>query len=416
MTQPLHILILADGRSPTTQSWVRNLILLDFKVSLISTFYCEPLPDLENFHVLPIAFSQYAGDFSSQRQDQKSEHGIKFILKRRFMPKSETLQTIRYDLGPLDVQFKARIFKRLVKKIQPDLVHALRIPFEGMLARFTPGNLPLIVSTWGNDFTLHAPSSWLMRHGTRACLKRANGLTADANRDIRLAHAWGLPESIPTLIIPGSGGVDLQAIQASKSEPFNPAAHDLPSDNKLWVVNARGFRPGYVHNDIFFASIPLVIRAHPEVMFICPGLEGFIDPAWLEDPSAKENVVVLPKLPQNQLWALFHRCPIFISPSSHDGTPNSLLEAMACGCFPIAGDIDSIREWIEPGINGLLVNPQDPAALSDAIILAIESPSLRQAASVHNLDLIKQRAELQVNQVSLKQFYENLAGQKQMSL
>ena len=33
----------------------------------------------------------------------------------------------------------------------------------------------------------------------------------------------------------------------------------------------------------------------------------------------------------------------------HDGTPNTLLEGMACGCLPVAGDLDSIREWLKPG-------------------------------------------------------------------
>jgi glycosyltransferase involved in cell wall biosynthesis len=66
---------------------------------------------------------------------------------------------------------------------------------------------------------------------------------------------------------------------------------------------------------------------------------------------------------------------------------------MACGCFPIAGDIESLREWITPGENGLLVDPVDPQELSEAIVKAISQPEMRQAAKEKNLQLVKDRAE-----------------------
>lgn len=41
---------------------------------------------------------------------------------------------------------------------------------------------------------------------------------------------------------------------------------------------------------------------------------------------------------------LFRLADVTVSLSEDDGTPNTLLEAVACGCFPIAGDIESVRE------------------------------------------------------------------------
>ena len=45
--------------------------------------------------------------------------------------------------------------------------------------------------------------------------------------------------------------------------------------------------------------------------------------------------------------------------------PEAILEAMALGCFPIAGDIESVREWITPGVNGILVDPYTVPFLVD---------------------------------------------------
>jgi glycosyltransferase involved in cell wall biosynthesis len=95
-----------------------------------------------------------------------------------------------------------------------------------------------------------------------------------------------------------------------------------------------------------------------------------------------------------------------VSPSSHDGTPNSLLEAMACGCFPVAGNIESLREWIEDGINGLLVDPRDPHKLAEAVCHALDSDEKRQKAAEHNLALVRQRASQDTTHPLIDTFYQ----------
>jgi glycosyltransferase involved in cell wall biosynthesis len=90
---------------------------------------------------------------------------------------------------------------------------------------------------------------------------------------------------------------------------------------------------------------------------------------------------------------LFRKAQVAVSLSTHDGTPNTLLEAMACGCFPVAGDLESVREWIEPGVNGLLVDPGDAAAAAKAIVEGLQRPKLRQSALEMNVRMVRERAE-----------------------
>ncbi len=399
-----HILVIADGRSTTAQSWIGNLQALNYDVSLVSTYPCAPPDGIREFLVLPVAFNQLAGGGGTNKVvNEKPDHvsSIRGLL-RRFSP---LFLRMRYLIGPLTLRHYAKPYRAFVDRIQPDLVHALRIPFEGMLGSFTPKGIPFLAATWGNDLTLHAMGSPWMRKYTRRCLQRADGLTSDTERDIRLAHQWGLAESAPTLVVPGSGGLDLEAILKTDEGLFQPEAYGIPAE-KAWVVNPRGLRPGSVHHRTFIEAIPKVLADAPDTVFICPNLAGIKKvQAWVENAGVSENTFLLPHLPQPILWALLKRALLFVSPSSHDGTPNSLLEAMACGCYPVAGRIESLEAWITPGVNGALVDPRDPDALAAAIVSALHSPEVRKDAAARNLALIRERAARKATRPQIDAFY-----------
>ena len=108
---------------------------------------------------------------------------------------------------------------------------------------------------------------------------------------------------------------------------------------------------------------------------------------------------------------VFRRSQVVVSPSVHDGTPNSLLEAMACGCFPVAGDLESIREWITNGKNGLLVDASSPQILADAILEGLENKDLREQAAGLNQKLIAGRAEYSRCMQQAERFYKSLIGE-----
>lgn len=100
---------------------------------------------------------------------------------------------------------------------------------------------------------------------------------------------------------------------------------------------------------------------------------------------------------------------VFVSPSVHDGTPNSLLETMACGCFPVVGNIEFMREWIQTGVNGLLADATDARSIADAIVLAIRQPALRADAAKINAALIAERAAYVPNMARVEKFYKRVS-------
>jgi hypothetical protein len=383
----MRILFVADGRSPIALNWISHFVETGHEVILASTFPCQPDLSLASLEVIPVAFAAAAGGGA------RSSSGL-----RRLVPVG--LRTaVRQRLGPLTLPSAASRLDEVITRLQPELVHALRIPYEGMLAALAlaeTASPPLVVSVWGNDFTLHASSSPHMRRYTRQALRRADALLADCRRDLRLATEWGFDAAKPAAVLPGGGGVQLDLFYPPQNDSQLPV-----------IINPRGFR-AYVQNEAFFHAIPLVLAAHPEARFVCPAMAGEVQAQhWVEQLGIAGSVDLLPHQTPPQMADLFRRSWVAVSPTTHDGTPNTLLEAMACGCFPIAGDLEPLREWITPGENGLLVDPSNPQALAQAIIAALDDPALRLHARQINATLIADRADYRKSMASAEIFYRN---------
>jgi glycosyltransferase involved in cell wall biosynthesis len=234
----------------------------------------------------------------------------------------------------------------------------------------------------------------MMSHYTRWTMEVAHALHADCQRDVRLAREWGLSVDKPALVAPGNGGI--------RSDIFYPA--EKPIEEPV-IINPRGFRP-YVRNDSLFKAIPLVLAKHPDTKFKFALMAGETQAMqWSRELEIGHAVELLAPMPHFEMAEVFRRAQIVVSPSVHDGTPNSLLEGIACGCFPAAGDLESIREWITPNENGLLFDANDPRSIADALISAIENKNLRSKAAGLNQEIIASRAEYKSNMLKAEEFY-----------
>jgi len=385
----MKILFVADGRSPISQNWIRYFAERGDEVFLASTFACDVDFPIERLEFTPVAFSAVKKQGSSPGRNSSRALGLRTL--------------IRQWIGPVTIARSAQKLRAFIREVQPDIIHALRVPYEGMLAVSALEGLasrpPFLVSIWGNDFTLHAPSTPLMGYYTRKTMKAADALHADCARDIRLAQTWGLGVDQPTLVTPGNGGIRVEVFYPPKESVKNPV-----------IINPRGFR-AYVKNEAFFKSIQLVLEKRSDARFVCSSMQGEAQALqWMKELNIEHAVQLNPPLSHAQMGDVFRAAQVVVSPSIHDGTPNSLLEGMACGCFPVAGDLESIREWITHGQNGLLVNPNNPQAIADAILIALEREDLRREAAGLNAKIISARGEYTQNMKLVGEFYELVIG------
>ena len=96
-----------------------------------------------------------------------------------------------------------------------------------------------------------------------------------------------------------------------------------------------------------------------------------------------ERVTLTGSLPQQEVLAAYRAADLFVLPcriaanGDRDGLPNVLVEAASQGIACISTPVSGITELIEDGVNGILVPPEDPARLAEAIESAARDPAMR---------------------------------------
>jgi glycosyltransferase involved in cell wall biosynthesis len=99
------------------------------------------------------------------------------------------------------------------------------------------------------------------------------------------------------------------------------------------------------------------------------------------------------EVPNRLMPELLRTHDVYLSATASDGTSVSLLEAMACGAFPIVSDIPANRPWIRDGVTGFLVPLGHSELLTARILQAFGSPDLNARARRVNREVVEERGD-----------------------
>jgi glycosyltransferase involved in cell wall biosynthesis len=117
-----------------------------------------------------------------------------------------------------------------------------------------------------------------------------------------------------------------------------------------------------------------VKQAHPEVAFHLVGPfdtnPAAIAPAEIDSAGSRGDVLYHGET--DDVRPFLQQCHVYVLPSYREGTPRSVLEALAVGRPVITTDAPGCRETVVPGENGLLVSPRQVAPLVAAMIRLIK--------------------------------------------
>ncbi len=253
-------------------------------------------------------------------------------------------------------------FRRLLRRLRPDLLHAGPIQDAGLLATLS-GFRPRLIMSWGFDLMEDVHRSAWMERVTRFVLRRADFFVSDAEVTRRGAIAYGMnPER--TRVFPW--GVDL-AHFTPRAWPETPA-----DDAPVTLFCNRSWYPRY-GVDVLARAFVQAAREDPRLHLLLLGNGPLA--AELRRIFQRGGVLERVSFPgyisQAELPRYYHQADIYISPSHVDGSSVSLMEALACGLPALVSDIPANCELVREGENGWLFPDGQSDALADKIKQAV---------------------------------------------
>jgi glycosyltransferase involved in cell wall biosynthesis len=279
----------------------------------------------------------------------------------------------RTSLNPLEAWRAGRRLRETLRAIRPDVLIAYTIKpiVIGVPAARAAGVPRVVTLVTGLGYAFTGGRELLRRISrvSATILYRRAFAQADVvvfqNEDDRadFLRMRVLPQRTPTGLVNGSG-VDIDHFEAHPA----PAGASFLMMSRL--VGDKGLRE--------FAEASRRLKLlHPEVRI---SLLGQID--------TEPHAISPAELEEFKRWGIEYHGQhwdvrpfiashsVYVLPSYREGTPRSVLEALAVGRAIITTDAPGCRQTVKAGENGLLVPPRDADALLKAMLHLAENPHL----------------------------------------
>jgi glycosyltransferase involved in cell wall biosynthesis len=303
---------------------------------------------------------------------------------------------------------------RLIKDENFDLVHSLELRSGGDITRYAKNNFKKRTkkpfpkwwaTNWGSEIQIHGNLK-NTRPVIDGVLHDCDFFSAECQRDVKLAIEHGLDsKKVVEPIIPVTGGFEAQklAIQAakiptSKRKKIIVKGYQTWSGRALFTLKALEecadlLKSGGFEVDIYSGNYDVEVAAE------------------LTSQRCGVPFNTIPKLtPHEDILALHSQSRVYIAASIGDGISTSLLEAMACGAFPIQSNTSCACEWVEDGKTAYLTPPEDVGAMVTAIRKALTDDELVNSAASKNIETIQNRADRAVLKKHVLNMYENVTS------
>tara|TARA_R110001632_G_scaffold66751_3_gene157084 strand:- start:3125 stop:4273 length:1149 start_codon:yes stop_codon:yes gene_type:complete len=273
----------------------------------------------------------------------------------------------------------AEAFEAALLDIQPDLVHSFALyvscgPILEVMQRHD--RIKWLYSSWGSDlYYFQNIPEYLSQ--IKEVLPRMNYLMTDCQRDAQIAIKYGF-KGTHLGVFPGGGGFDISEIK-----PLRQAY----AERKVILVKGNQNRSGRAL--VVLEALDKLGSLLKDYTVIVFGAENKDVLAYGKQDSRKHGIPSIEVRGLEDHDAILEamcRAKIYIGNSNSDGMPNTLLEAICCGAFPIQSNPGgATAELIQDAVNGFLIEDcEDVAAVKDRLSQALNSSDLLEKGVHYN--------------------------------
>lgn len=307
---------------------------------------------------------------------------------------------IKSNGGNLEYLKKILTIKNLINKIKPDVINAHYLTSYGFLAALI-GKRPLVVSTWGSDILVTPKRNIIYKKLTEFVIKKCDLITSDSQF---------MSEEIINL--GGDENDILTAPMGIDSENFNSIGR--VNDNRNTFLSMRTLCKNS-NIEYILKAFKNVTKEKPYAKLVITNSGDMKDEVLnlIKKLDIEGNVDFLGFVNREKVEALLKSCDVYLSVPTSDSTSVNLLEAMACGIFPVVSNIPANKEWIETGVNGLIVDELSVDGLTKSMLKALNDKSLRESAVDINSKIINERAIWSNNMAYIRENYVKLISKEE---
>ncbi|MET3028163.1 glycosyltransferase [Flavobacterium sp. UW10123] len=291
------------------------------------------------------------------------------------------------------------VLQKIILEIKPDIVHSFEMqscsyPILKTMHKFP--KVKWLYSCWGSDLFYYKN---FKRHNYKIknVLKRVDFLHTDCKRDFDLAIELNFSGKFLG-VIPGGTGYKIKELESFK----------LPvSERKIILVKGYEHHVGRGLNIVkAIHSIEKEIQNYEVIIF--GSHSKVID--YISENKLNFHFFHRHELSHNRLTELMGKSLVYIGNSISDGMPNTLLEAIIMGAFPIQSNPGGVtEEVIINNENGFLINdPESVEEIKENILKAISDLSLIENASIINQKIANDKLEYSQNKLKVIEMYKTI--------
>ncbi len=267
----------------------------------------------------------------------------------------------------------------ILRKERVEIVHTHNTqPFvDGTLGSLLAGVKTIVHTDHARDFPdkkRYMFAEWFVSHFAYKVI----GVSDHTSKNL-MHYEKISPRKIMTI----SNGIDGSRFKVSVDKQRKKREIGIMNNGLVIGLGVRlTVQKGIIH---LLDAMKRVVKCFPDCSLVIAGdgpLEGELKQKAITLGIDKNVRFIGRRLDVPELLSLFD---LYVLPSLWEGLPMVLLEAMAAGCPIVCTDVGGVSTAITQDVNGLLVRPADPEALSSAIISLLSDEKKRKQFGLNGL-------------------------------
>ncbi len=307
--------------------------------------------------------------------------------------------------APWGYFFNVWKLRRILKKIQPDILHAHYITGYGTLGSLS-GFQPRILSVWGSDIFSFPVFSLVNEWLVKLNLRKSRWICSTSSTMARQTIA--IDPDVKSKIIVTPFGVDLNR--------FFPSALPRRADGFITIgtVKALDFKYGVdillrafaeTINVLERTSIDLSTKLRLRIVGGGPLADALKELAV--DLGIANQVHFVGVVPHAEVPNELRKMDIYVAVSREDSESFgvAIVEASACGLPVVVSDAGGLPEVVDHGVTGFVVPRNSPVQLANCLLELINSESLCRKFGENGVAKVKELYDWSDNVTQMEKIY-----------